>query len=80
MRYVLEIYYNGQCIEQRGQDEPFIWPQVGDRVWLYFQNTNYSEEYGPWWIVRARTVLLGDAVDKANTLQLFCEPDPAGGR
>jgi hypothetical protein len=58
MKYILEIYYEGECIEQRWYTDPFIPPIVGDEIYIEFQNSNYFEEYGNWWKVRARKHLL----------------------
>lgn len=58
MKYILEIYHEGECIEQRWYTEPFIPPTVGDEIYIEFQNPNYSEEYGKWWKVIAIKHLL----------------------
>jgi hypothetical protein len=42
MKYILEIYHEGDCIEQREKDVPFMAPAPGEQIHLSFQNTNYS--------------------------------------
>jgi hypothetical protein len=37
MKYILEIYYKGECIEQRWYAEPFIPPIFGDEIYIEFQ-------------------------------------------
>lgn len=79
MEYILEIWYKGEAIEQRRRAEPWIEPLAGERFYVEFQNRFYAEEYGSWWIVRHRKHLLFGADQRLQTLQLYCEPDPARG-
>ena len=79
MKYILEIYYQGECIEQRERQEPFLVPENGDRIYINFQNPVYSEENGFWWVVKEKKHLLFSATQKLQTLMLYCEPDPKEG-
>ena len=79
MEYILEIYYEGDCIEQRKQPDMFIAPAKGETISLQFENPYYLDEYGSWWIVRERRHLLFSSSSSLQTLQLFCEPDPNKG-
>ncbi len=81
MKYLLEIYYRSDCIEQRTYTEPFIAPGRDDRIYVDFQNPYYAEEYGHWWIVRERKHLLFgvENTPPMQTVQLLCEPDPQQG-
>lgn len=80
-QYVLEIYYKGECIEQRVRLEPFLVPENGDRLHIVFQNENYTEAYGCWWVVIEKKHLFGSGAptDALQILQLYCEPDPKKG-
>jgi hypothetical protein len=79
MKYILEIYYRGDCIEHRECKEQFIAPTTGERIYVEFENPHYSEEYGHWWTVRERKHLIFAPTVNLQTLQLFCEPDPKQG-
>ncbi len=76
MKYVLEIYHKGDCIEQRESDAPF-WPEPlpGEQIYIEFGNPSYHEEHGLWWRVLARQHLLFSTKQPRRTLQLHCEPD-----
>jgi len=79
MKYILEIYYEGECMEQRENEKPFMSSLPGEQIHLSFQNTNYSDEHGNWWIVKKRKFLyFGDGTE-IQTMMLYCEPDPAKG-
>ena len=78
MKYILEIYYQGECLEHREQTDPYVPPSVGEQVYLEFDNPNVSDEHGHWWIVRRRRHLLFST--QMQTLMLDCEPDPDKGR
>ena len=77
MKYILEIYYQGECIEQREYEELFLAPTEGEQIHVEFQNPHYSEEHGQWWVVKKRRHLLFSG--KLQTLMLDCEPDAAKG-
>jgi hypothetical protein len=79
MTYILEIYYQGDCIDQKHQNEVGIAPLKGEQIHIDFNNPSYSEEHGNWWIVKKRKHLLFAVPGGAQTLQLFCEPDPKKG-
>jgi hypothetical protein len=79
MKYILEIYYRGDCIEHRESQEPFIPPSTGERIYVEFENSNVSQEHGHWWIVRERKHLIFASLQKMQTLMLYCEPDPQRG-
>jgi hypothetical protein len=76
MKYVLEIYYEGKCIERREYQEPFISPIAEEEIYVEFENYNYISEYGNWWKVKTRKHLLSASNLKMQTIQLFCEPCP----
>lgn len=81
MKYVLQIWFQGECIEDRKSDTPF-WPEPlpGEQIRVEFQNPYYNEEHGLYWIVRKRRHLLLFPEDVSiRGLQLYCEPDPAKG-
>jgi len=73
MKYILEIYYQGNCLERREQDDPLPNPIPGDQLSILFSNSKHSEEYGVWWTVRSRTHVLFNM--DVYTLRLHCEPD-----
>ncbi|MBV9924107.1 MAG: hypothetical protein JOZ96_03635 [Acidobacteria bacterium] len=79
MKYILEVYHRGDCLEHRESQEPFIPPDAGERIYVEFENRNISDEYGHWWIVRERKHLFFDHSLKMQTLMLYCEPDPKNG-
>ncbi|HVT38456.1 MAG TPA: hypothetical protein VHE78_05405 [Gemmatimonadaceae bacterium] len=74
MKYNLELWHKGECLEQRTFDHP-PWgvPAVGDLVRIEFSNPNYTEEYGSWWEVKQRRVLLFSNGINVQTVQLFCD-------
>jgi hypothetical protein len=45
VKYILEIYYQGECIERREQEDAFIPPATGEQIYVEFQNPSYPEEY-----------------------------------
>lgn len=73
-KYILEVYFQGQCIEQRRSEYPYIAPDVGDEVYFEFQNPSYAEEHGRWWRVMKKRHLKFAAHLELETLMLFCEP------
>jgi hypothetical protein len=75
MKYVLEFYYLGDCIERREQDQPFPSPVSGDQLYIEFDNPSYLEEYGSWWTVKRRSHLFFN--QPLYTLMLHCEPNPS---
>lgn len=79
MKYILEIYHEGECIEQRHSDTPFPEPLPGEQLYIEFDNPSYSEEHGLWWVVRKRRRLLFAEALGLCTLMLHCEPDPDKG-
>ena len=72
--YIFEIYFEGECIEQRRSRFPFIPPDVGDEMYVEFQNPAFSEEYGFWWRVNCKRHLKFSSDMELETLMLFCEP------
>ncbi len=76
MKYVLEIYHKGECIEQRESEVPF-WPEPlpGEQIYVEFQNPSYSDEHGFWWTVLKRRHLLFGKGATRRTLALHCTPD-----
>ncbi len=78
MKYILEIFHRGECIEQWEYDAPLIPPDKGDRIFIEFQNPVYGEEYGYWWVVHERKHFLFTSA-RMQTLRLVCAPDPAEG-
>jgi hypothetical protein len=75
MKYVLEIYHQGECIEQRVRSTPHPEPLPGEQIYIDFANRSYSEEYGNWWVIRSRRHLLFSEQVGRQTLMLHCEPD-----
>lgn len=75
MEYIVEIFFNGECIEQRRSKEPY-WPlpDVGEEVHLSFDNPAYQNEHGPVWVVKERKYLWFHAASGVRTAQLLCEP------
>jgi len=78
MKYILEIYYQGDCIERREQDDPLPNPIPGDQLYIEFNNSNYSDLEGHWWTVKSRSHLLFNQA--LYTLQLYCEPNSSQDR
>jgi len=78
--YVFEIYYQGECIEQQIYTSPVIPPLPGEQIYVVFQNSNYSKEYGNWWIVKKRRHLKFNESVNIETLMLTCVPDTNQGR
>ena len=80
--FLIEFYYKGDCIEQREYNVLPFDPQVGDIVRIEFQNSNYSEQYGSWWIVNERRILF-PSIEHGNkywqTLMLNVTPDQRNG-
>lgn len=79
MKYVLEIYYRGDCIEQREYNSPIITPRKGERIRVEFKNENYYED-SVWWIVEDVHHILFSMNLQIQTVQLFCVPDPQDGQ
>ncbi|HIF9162570.1 TPA: hypothetical protein ACX6PK_003442 [Photobacterium damselae] len=77
--FVLEIYYQGECLEQREFKQAGYQPNKGDEIYLTFDNDNYSRDYGNWWVVKKRKFFLPTPTEnEMEMLQLFCEPcDPS---
>jgi hypothetical protein len=82
VKYILEIYYQGECIERREQEDAFIPPATGEQIYVEFQNPSYPEEYGNCWIVKKRRHLMfaSSLKTQMQTLMLYCEPDPEKGQ
>lgn len=77
--YILEIYYEGECIEQQIYASPIIAPLPGEQIYIIFKNKNYSNEYGNWWLVKKRRhIKLGESAN-VESLMLTCVPDLLGG-
>jgi transcriptional regulator with XRE-family HTH domain len=72
--YILEIYFEGECIEQRRSAFPFVVPGVGDEMYIEFANPAYAEEYGFLWRVDRRRHLKFSAELELETLMLYCVP------
>lgn len=79
MKYILEIFYEGECIEQRELKGMMNRPLPGEQMHIEFQNPSYSDEHGNWWIIRKVKHLVFSEDLGINTIQLFCEPDPTRG-
>jgi hypothetical protein len=77
MKYVLEVFYRGDCIDRKEYPEPIILPRKGEQIYISFENKTLS--YGSWWIVRKRKYLMFTQLESMQTVQLFCEPDPEQG-
>jgi transcriptional regulator with XRE-family HTH domain len=77
--YILEIYFEGDCIEQRRSQYPYIVPDVGDEMYVEFQNPVYSEEHGSWWRVNKKRHLKFALDLELETLMLYCEPCKPSG-
>ena len=77
--YILEIYYEGECIEQQSYFDPIIPPLPGEQFYISFENTNYSKEHGNWWLVKKRKHLKFNESINIETLMLYCIPDPDQG-
>lgn len=76
MKYFLEIYHEGECIEQRESTAPFPVPLPGEQIHIQFTHRSYSDEHGCWWVVLKRRHLLFGEGSGLYTLMLDCEPDP----
>lgn len=79
MKYSIEIYHQGEIIEQRESDAPFPEPLPGEQIYVEAGNPGITEDYGLWWIVRKRRHLFFSEEKQLFTLMLDCEPDPAKG-
>lgn len=77
--YILEIYFEGECIEQQRYLDPIIPPLPGEQFHISFQNSNYSQSYGNWWLVEKRKHLKFNESINIETLMLYCIPDPKKG-
>ena len=77
MKYILEIFHQGDCIDRKEYSEPFITPCNGEQVYVSFENKDMF--YGGWWIVKKKKCLLFTIAEATQTIQLFCEPDPQQG-
>jgi transcriptional regulator with XRE-family HTH domain len=72
--YILEIYFEGECIEQRRSAAPFIVPDVGDEMYIEFANPNYSRCHGFYWKVnRKRHIKFAEDLE-LETVMLYCTP------
>ncbi len=78
--YILEIYYQGECIEQQIYTSPIIPPLPGEQIYIIFENKNYSEEHGNWWLVKKRRHLKFNESINIETLMLTCVPDINRGK
>jgi transcriptional regulator with XRE-family HTH domain len=77
--YILEVYFEGECIEQQSYFSPIIPPLPGEQFYILFKNSNYSNEYGNWWLVKKRKHLKFNESVNTETLMLECVPDPQKG-
>ncbi|MEZ9395821.1 helix-turn-helix domain-containing protein [Vibrio splendidus] len=77
--YILEIYFEGECIEQQSYFDPIIPPLPGEQFYISFENSNYSQAYGNWWVVEKRKHLKFNESINIETLMLYCVPDPEKG-
>ena len=77
--YILEVYFEGECIEQQRYLDPIIPPLPGEKFYIVFENKNYSDEHGNWWIVNRRRHLKFNEEINIETLMLDCTPDPQNG-
>ena len=77
--YILEVYFEGECIEQQIYADPIIPPLPGEQFYIVFQNKNYSDSYGNWWVVEKRKHLKFNQSINIETLMLYCIPDPSRG-
>jgi len=77
--YILEVYFEGECIEQQRYLDPIIPPLPGEKFYIIFENKNYSNEHGNWWIVNRRKHLKFNEEINIETLMLECTPDPQKG-
>lgn len=77
--YILEVYFEGECIEQQRYFDPIIPPLPGEKFYIIFENKNYSDEYGNWWIVNRRKHLKFNEEINIEILMLECTPDPQKG-
>jgi|GEM_PF-6483838 hypothetical protein len=80
--YIIEFYYQGECIEQRKYDVPPFAPQIDDVVRIDFQNSNYSDEDGNWWAITERRLLffsVEHGKSLIQTLMLNVVPDKKNG-
>lgn len=75
MEYTLELWYEGECLETRTQDVPWILPNEGEHLRIIFRNEAYTQSYGANWIVSKRRFLFHAAPHKAETVQLECVID-----
>ena len=77
MNLKIEIMFQGECIESReykGTSQPLHIPAPNDIIHLWFENKNYSDEYGTIWKVTERIFLIFGADTQFQTVQLYCEP------
>lgn len=79
MKYILEVFHKGECMERREYASPIIAPRKGERIRVEFENTNYYQD-GTWWIVEDVHHILFSMKLQTQTVQLFCVPDPQDGR
>lgn len=77
MKLIVEMRYEGECIEQRKytpDNAPIHLPIKGDSIHVYFDNKHYTEEYGNFWKVHDRVFLLFDKDQNLQTVQLYIQP------
>jgi transcriptional regulator with XRE-family HTH domain len=72
--YVFEVYFEGECIEQRISLEPTVPPLSGEKMYIEFENSNYNKEHGYWWLVNSRRHLKFGSKTNIETLMLDCTP------
>lgn len=74
MEYVLEFYYQGDCLEVRNQNAPWILPNEGENIRFIFENEAYTESFGSNWVVESRRFLFHGKSHAVQTIQLICIP------
>ena len=77
MKYMLEVFHNGDCIDRKEFHKAANLPEKGEQIYVSFENKELY--YGSWWVVRKRKFLFFMQEENSQTVQLFCEPDPDQG-
>ena len=80
MRYIIEFFFNGDCIDKKEFNSPFLCCEPGTRLFYEFEKVEYSERYGQWWIVSDVKHLMFKSSANLQVVQYFCQPDPEQGR
>jgi hypothetical protein len=77
MKFIIEMFWEGECIERRvfdGDDIPKNVPVIGDKLYVEFDNEHYTKEYGAIWEVHDRFWLFFKHGQMLRTLQLYIRP------